>query len=156
VLASEFGLVGLFGVDYILSDDEPWPIEVNPRYTASVEVLELALRRSLLAAHLRACDPELFASIRASATASSLPDPGVIGKAIIYASRSVVTPDIPIDHSWRDDAFAVQTVADVPWPATRIEAGQPVMTVFSTDSDMSSCESRLDRQVEQWRQRLEC
>ena len=56
VLASEFALVGLFGVDFILRDDEPWPVEVNPRYTASVEVLELALGRSLLAEHLRACD----------------------------------------------------------------------------------------------------
>ena len=70
VLASEFALVGLFGVDYILSDGEPWPVEVNPRYTASVEVLELAMRRSLLAEHLRACDPERFASIRSTARAA--------------------------------------------------------------------------------------
>ena len=55
VLASAFALVGLFGVDYILHDDEPWPVEVNPRYTASVEVLELALGRSLLAEHICAC-----------------------------------------------------------------------------------------------------
>ena len=41
-----FGLVGLFGVDLILRDGEPWPVEVNPRYTASVEVLELALGTS--------------------------------------------------------------------------------------------------------------
>ena len=52
VLASSFPLIGLFGVDFILRDDDIWPVEVNPRYTASVEVLELALGRSLLAEHL--------------------------------------------------------------------------------------------------------
>ncbi len=36
------GLHGLFGVDFILHDGEAWPVEVNPRYTASIEVLEHA------------------------------------------------------------------------------------------------------------------
>jgi predicted ATP-grasp superfamily ATP-dependent carboligase len=156
VLAWEFGLVGLFGVDYILRGDEPWALEVNPRYTASVEVLELALRRPLLAEHLQACDPALFASNRSSETATAHPAPRVVAKAIIYASHSLVTPDIPLDHAWREDAFAVPPVADVPWPATRIEAGQPIMTVFSTDTDLSICESRLDCQVEHWRRQIEC
>jgi predicted ATP-grasp superfamily ATP-dependent carboligase len=155
VLAAEFALVGLWGVDYILSDDEPWAVEVNPRYTASVEVFELALRRSLLAEHLRACDPELVTAIRSRATAPSLPDRRVVGKAIVYASRSLVTPDISIDEAWRDDAYAVQTVADVPWPATRIEAGQPVMTVFSTATDVTACGAQLERLIEFWRERLE-
>ncbi|MEJ7637550.1 MAG: ATP-grasp domain-containing protein [Singulisphaera sp.] len=39
-LAASYRLVGLFGVDFILSDGQPWPVEINPRYTASVEVLE--------------------------------------------------------------------------------------------------------------------
>ncbi|HEX8200442.1 MAG TPA: ATP-grasp domain-containing protein, partial [Isosphaeraceae bacterium] len=42
-LAAAFGLIGLFGVDLVLRDGFPWPVEVNPRYTASVEVLERAL-----------------------------------------------------------------------------------------------------------------
>ena len=57
-LAASYRLVGLFGIDFILSDGQPWPVEINPRYTASVEVLELALRRSLLAEHRRACEAE--------------------------------------------------------------------------------------------------
>jgi predicted ATP-grasp superfamily ATP-dependent carboligase len=42
-LAREFALVGLFGVDAIVAGDRVWPVEVNPRYPASVEVLEWAL-----------------------------------------------------------------------------------------------------------------
>src|SRR5579864_7744079 len=43
-LAAGFHLQGLFGVDCVMRDGIPWPVEVNPRYTASVEVLELATR----------------------------------------------------------------------------------------------------------------
>src|SRR5262249_16815225 len=38
--AEQFQLRGLFGVDCVLRGNVPWPVEVNPRYTASVEVLE--------------------------------------------------------------------------------------------------------------------
>src|SRR5262249_12482523 len=46
VLAPECGLRGLFGVDCIVHDGVPWPVEVNPRYTASVEVVEWQTGRS--------------------------------------------------------------------------------------------------------------
>lgn len=36
----QFALRGLFGIDYILQDSLPWLLEINPRYTASIEVLE--------------------------------------------------------------------------------------------------------------------
>src|SRR5262249_21663001 len=36
-LVQEFGLQGLFGVDFILRDEQPWPVEINPRYTGAVE-----------------------------------------------------------------------------------------------------------------------
>src|SRR5262249_52040955 len=42
VLAAGCGLRGVFGVDCVLCDGVPWPVEVNPRYTASIEVLEYA------------------------------------------------------------------------------------------------------------------
>ncbi len=50
------GLLGLFGVDFVMGDDDvPWPVEINPRYTAAVEALELATGCSLLDLHRRAC-----------------------------------------------------------------------------------------------------
>src|SRR5262249_30309839 len=42
VLATRCGLRGLFGVDGVWRDGTLWPVELNPRYTASVEVLEHA------------------------------------------------------------------------------------------------------------------
>jgi predicted ATP-grasp superfamily ATP-dependent carboligase len=51
VLTAGCHLRGLFGVDFMLRDGVPWPVEVNPRYTASVEVLEYALGLSALEWH---------------------------------------------------------------------------------------------------------
>ena len=42
MLADRFELSGLFGVDFILDGDQVWTLEVNPRYTASVEIVERA------------------------------------------------------------------------------------------------------------------
>src|SRR5262249_36432055 len=51
VLAARCGLRGLFGVDGILREGVFWPVEVNPRYTASAEVLEYATGMKFLTWH---------------------------------------------------------------------------------------------------------
>ena len=50
-LARRCGLRGLFGVDGVVHDGGFYPVEVDPRYTASVEVLEYAGGLSALAWH---------------------------------------------------------------------------------------------------------
>src|SRR5262249_16249101 len=57
-IARGFAIPGWFGIDYVLRDNDPWPVEVNPRYTASVEIHELASRRALMLEHRRACAGE--------------------------------------------------------------------------------------------------
>ncbi len=42
VLTSEFGLKGIFGCDFVWDGQRLWLLEVNPRFTASVEVVEQA------------------------------------------------------------------------------------------------------------------
>ena len=58
-VAAEFALSGLFGIDAILAEATVWPVEVNPRYTASVEVLERALGLAAIAHHVRACRTDI-------------------------------------------------------------------------------------------------
>jgi predicted ATP-grasp superfamily ATP-dependent carboligase len=48
-------LRGLFGCDFVFDGETPWLVEVNPRYTASAEILELATGVPLLKWHRRAC-----------------------------------------------------------------------------------------------------
>jgi predicted ATP-grasp superfamily ATP-dependent carboligase len=68
VIGANLPVVGLFGVDFVLHRDEPWLIEINPRYTGAVEVLELAYRSALLAHHVRACRDLTIATPRPAAT----------------------------------------------------------------------------------------
>ena len=61
-LVDAFELKGLFGVDFLLNNEGVWTVEVNPRYTASVEVLEAAYEISAMPWHFDACDGRLCAN----------------------------------------------------------------------------------------------
>ena len=50
-----FGLVGVNGVDFIARRGVPYAIEVNPRYTAAMELVERAYGLSVFDLHARAC-----------------------------------------------------------------------------------------------------
>ena len=145
-IASRFGLLGLFGVDLILRDGRPWPIEVNPRYTASVEVLEWALGRSLLADHLSVFGENID-------DRSALPDPeGFVGKAIVHADRPFVWARSGIDRPFDPDVLP--EIADVPRPGTSFRAGDPVLTVFARGDSPGECRRELAVRVRSWRGRL--
>jgi predicted ATP-grasp superfamily ATP-dependent carboligase len=153
LLAAEFGLVGLFGVDLILHGGEPYPVEVNPRYTASVEVIELALRRSLLAEHARACDPGAGALLGVVPAAPRVP-PGVVGKLIVYAPTACRFPGIAEGRPPADDPFAVPRTGDLPDPGTCSEAGAPVLTLFARGRSLAACRLQLQRRRARWLDRL--
>ncbi len=150
-LAGAFGLVGLFGIDFMERDGVPWPIEINPRYTASVEVVELALARPLLHWHRRVCEGGV------------IPDGGLepgglappfIGKAVLYADRSCVWPECA---DWSPDGlagFELPTLADVPEAGTRFAPGDPVVTAFARGTSLADCHGRLDEALECWGRRL--
>src|SRR4029077_10621295 len=92
VLGRAFELLGWFGVDYVLRDEVPWPVEINPRYTASVEIHELASGRSLLRDHRLACDGA-GAGQGAAVPAPSIQErPGIIAKLIVYATGDLTAP----------------------------------------------------------------
>lgn len=149
-LVRSFGLAGLFGVDFILRDDHPWPVEVNPRYTASVEVLELALGRPLLAEHRRIFDPE--------ALPPPLPEAKtfrhLIGKQILFASAPCVFPEIDEHVGDLRMPFKIPRIADIPEAGTRFETGEPILTLFATGADATACEVRLGRLAAAWGSRL--
>jgi predicted ATP-grasp superfamily ATP-dependent carboligase len=59
-----------------------------------------------------------------------------VGKAVVYARRTVTLGDT---RRWLDDG----TVADVPLPGERIEAGRPICTVFASGRNGAECEAAL-------------
>jgi predicted ATP-grasp superfamily ATP-dependent carboligase len=151
-LAGRFGLNGLFGVDLIL-DADGWPrvVEVNPRYTASVEVIELAMGRSLLAEHRLACEGHPL----------DLPQPPprsrdrFVAKEILFAGSVCVFLG-PADELGQDpeDPFRVPRAADLPVPGTRFDVGEPVLTVFGEGGTAGDALHNLARERDHWERRL--
>jgi predicted ATP-grasp superfamily ATP-dependent carboligase len=141
------GLLGLFGIDFVLEGDIPWLVEVNPRYPASVEVLEMSTGLSALALHRMAFDPT---------ASSAIPYGGsglVCGKAIVYAAERIRAPactveDLVARGLLRTDARA-GTLADIPVPGSVIEPDWPVLTLFAEGKSRAECANRLrQRSVE--------
>jgi predicted ATP-grasp superfamily ATP-dependent carboligase len=128
-LTEAFGLVGLNGIDFVLREGEPYVLEINPRYSASMELIERGGRLSVFEAHVAACGGAL-------PSFDAAPMPEVLGKAILYARRDVVVGDT---GRWlfRDD------LRDVPFPGERVRRGHPVCTVFARGADSVTCYARL-------------
>jgi predicted ATP-grasp superfamily ATP-dependent carboligase len=126
-VAKEFTVRGLNGIDFIATGGIPWPIEVNPRYSASMELLERQRALSIFEVHEQACR-------------GALPKPpasaGIQGKAVVFARRNVVMGDT---REWLEDT----SVADIPEPGERIRRGRPICTVFASGDDADSCYAGL-------------
>jgi predicted ATP-grasp superfamily ATP-dependent carboligase len=153
VLAERFELCGLFGVDFIFDGQRLWTLEVNPRYTASIEVLERATGINAIAAHAAACCGAGSGEHGAgSLTCSPLPAPGsplrMHGKAVLYARSEIVISD-------EFAAMALSEATRRPWPTladispagTRIEAGRPILTLFAGGSTADQVENQLRERV---------
>jgi predicted ATP-grasp superfamily ATP-dependent carboligase len=152
------GLQYLWGVDCVLRDGIPWIIEINPRYTASAEVLEYAFDASIFswyplfsAAHWRPVPckystpiPEL-SGFRPEKEDQLVP---VIGKAILFAKDSLLFPaDGPWSRVLREppDVRDMPPYADIPIAGTPIAAGQPILTFFAGAHSEEACLEELKR-----------
>lgn len=117
VVADTSGLRGLWGIDFIDRAGVPVLVEVNPRYSASVEVAEFATGISLLR------------------RTESLPTgTHLVGKAVYYAAKQLTIPASgPWDESLArcDEVWRRPDFADIPHPGEQIEAGQPVVTLLA-------------------------
>jgi predicted ATP-grasp superfamily ATP-dependent carboligase len=156
-------LRGLFGVDFVLRDGVAWPLEVNPRYTASVEVLELVEGVSLLAQHCRVFDSRLAASFcererpRSQMLVAKQDERTILGKAILFAREPVTfPPDGPWQETLRHPpgVWDVPHFADIPQDGDRIEAGWPVLTFFAVAESPAMCWAALQKTARELDHRL--
>ena len=137
-VADEFHLVGVNGIDFIVCEGVPCALEVNPRWSSSMELVERAYGVSVFGAHAAACasgglPPFDVTEARRRGRAS--------GKAVVFARTDLIAGDT---QSWLGDS----SVRDVPPPGERISAGDPVCTVFAEGVDGASCHTALVRRAE--------
>ena len=132
-VAEAFQLVGVNGIDFIVRDGVPYPIEVNPRWSASMELVERAYDISVFAMHAAACAagtlPEFDLRVARQNAA-------VWGKAIVFTRERVTAPDARV---WLED----KDVRDVPHPGEPIATRQPFCTVLAKAGDTARCYEAL-------------
>ena len=133
-VVEEFGLVGINGIDFIARDGVPCAIEVNPRWCASMELVERAYGLSVFAAHASACTTGLLPAFDLKHQPRG---PGAVGKAVIYARRDATVGDT---RTWLTKH---ENIRDIPQPGARISSGGPVCTILADAPDGPSCHEAL-------------
>jgi predicted ATP-grasp superfamily ATP-dependent carboligase len=153
ILAAQFGLVGLFGVDAVVSSGRVWVVEVNPRYTASVEVIEWATGIRAIALHAQACRHGVLTE-----TASDADGRGadlVCGKAVLFAEHdTTVASDGRFHRLGRRAGYRWPRFADIPAPAERIGRGRPAATALACGTKVSAVVRHLRRRLDMLRRGL--
>jgi len=127
-IAEKFKLIGINGIDFIVKNGEVFVIEVNPRITGAIEVVERAYKVNLVDIHVKAC-------------LNNLPKLKIIkpekfyGKKIIFAEQNF---NFRLKKVHR-------FVKDVPHYNERIEARAPVCTVFAGGETSERCRANLEK-----------
>ncbi len=137
-LTGAFGLQGLFGVDALDTGERIVPVEVNPRYTASMELMEFSWKWPMVAWHVRACRNESL-PVRQVPNADSC-----CGKAIVFALQPgewTARCARWIDAWNASDAWPA--VADIPRIGTPVSPGLPILTVFARGAATQEVSDRL-------------
>jgi predicted ATP-grasp superfamily ATP-dependent carboligase len=132
-----FGLVGVNGVDFIARGGVPYVIEVNPRYTAAMELVERAYELSLFDLHARACRGDLPTFDLTAARRRTL---DAVGKAIVYARCPTALGDT---RPWLLDP----DVRDISPPGTRFAPREPICTIFARGRVAAACFAALLRRA---------
>ncbi len=146
-LTRRFELRGANGIDLVVAREDsgpkPYLVEVNPRYTASMELMEWAYGLNIFSLHREALAGNLpDFSLRERLEAQDT----YVGKGIVYARRDVAMPETA---SWPERGRR-----DVPFPGERIEAGHPVCTVLAEGASRAVCWEHLVARAEDVRREI--
>lgn len=128
--ASASGCSGTIGVDFV-AGDQIFAIEVNPRFQATLDTIEMASGCNLFSLHVDAC--------RGILPVESSPMNKVAARGILFAERDL---EIPVDLS-----SLSPMVADIPWPGTYLEEGMAVVSVFGWGHDRRSALMMLEKNI---------
>lgn len=130
-IVEKSGLKGSVGVDFLLSD-EVIAIEVNPRFQASLDTIERAMGVNLFSLHMDACCRGIVPSER--------PQPQQVAvRRILFAESDCVVPD----DLTRYRSF----IADIPYPGTRFEPGNPIVSVMGCGESREAACTILDKHI---------
>lgn len=123
-LTQRFKLRGVNGIDFIWQAGRVWTIEVNPRPSAALELIDRAYDLRVFDAHVKAChgvlaDFDLLEVWR---------DAPAVGKAVLFAL------DQDVDTGDTTGWFG-RNIRDVPHPHEHISKRHPICTLLTEGGD---------------------
>jgi predicted ATP-grasp superfamily ATP-dependent carboligase len=119
-LTQEYGLIGVNGMDFILKGDRVYFTEVNPRYSASMELIERAYKLPIFHLHVQAI---LEGRLPVLEFETLLKNKKFFGKAILFAERNAKAPDT---RSW-----PAEGIRDIPASGEKLSKGGPICTILT-------------------------
>lgn len=131
-----FGIKGWFQVDFVLDNDErAWILEINPRWSATMEIYERALGRSLTSDHLRAWGIELSDESKQSSTEPITSSNTAFWKDVVYAEREFLWTEQHLEAVLKFNEKALleagwPVIADIPTANQVFEIGMPIFTTI--------------------------
>ncbi len=135
-LAREFHLAGLNSFDFILEGDRIWLTEVNPRFSASMELIEQAYGLPVFHLHVQAAMDHRLPEFELE---SLLNGAKFFGKSILFCERNCTSPDT------RD--WAAREIRDIPASGERLNEGSPICTLVTGRRTRDEALAELVRQA---------
>ena len=140
-----FGLRGLNGMDFIAGPAQKglpryFFLEINPRYTAAMELVEQATGLNLFSVHMDAMEGKLPGDCFLDGITKRYS-----AKGIVFSRRHLT---IGKTGTWAD-----RHRKDIPFSGDKIEPGNPICSVFARGKSRDECQRNLFRRV--YRLRLE-
>lgn len=129
-ITKKFGLKGSNGIDFILRNDNIYVLEVNPRFQASMGIIENAYDINLFDLHIKSFCGEL-PHFEGDAKKTW-------GNAILYSEKDIILPDT---SKW------IGKFKDLPYPGEKIDKGQPICSILASGANKGECWNSLVEQA---------
>ncbi|HJJ32476.1 MAG TPA: ATP-grasp domain-containing protein [Methanocorpusculum sp.] len=130
-IAAATGCLGCIGIDFVLTDDEAYAIEINPRFQGTLETVESTLKTNVFQLHLNACNGIL---------------PETVPEAHGFTARKILVA--PHDMTLKSDLLSLRDIiTDIPYPGTFFEEGMVLFSVTGSGDTVEAAKEMLDNNI---------
>ncbi|NLD38635.1 MAG: ATP-grasp domain-containing protein [Desulfatiglans sp.] len=135
LITGHFNLKGACGIDFVIKRDKkgrltPYILEINPRYTASMELVENFYGLNIYSIHINSLHGKL-----PDFTLKDKHNTRFSAKGILFARNDI---KIKETANWKR-----RGIRDIPFEGDMIQKGHPVCTILVDGSGYNECRSNL-------------
>jgi len=129
LLTRELKLKGINGFDYVLKNNYPYLMEINPRIPGSIRVSEEAMQLNLLELHILSFNVNNWKFIKDSIKSAQFKN--FVTKLIYFAPKT-------IHKNLIQEINKLEHVHDKSEPKEEIHIGEPICTILYNDNNFDS------------------